>query len=190
MGKKISNSFEDYGYLSIVLHWLLAIVLIAMYFAGDYMVGLDYYDTWYHRLPAIHKEVGVVIGVLMVFRLLWNFFQESPQYLGKDNSKMKLIAKSAHYFLYLAVFLMVLSGYLISTAKGQGIDVFGLFELPAVLADDKDRGELAGLVHEWLGLGFIILVALHAIAALVHHFIFKDETLHRMLGTKKQTKAK
>lgn len=59
----------------------------------------------------------------------------------------------------------MLSGYLISTAKGQGIDVFGLFELPALLPDDKDRGELAGKIYEWVGLGFMLLVALHAFAA-------------------------
>ena len=179
------NSRDQYGWISIVLHWALAIVLIAMYFVGDYMVGLDYYDTWYHRLPLIHKEVGVTIGALMIVRLLWNAFQVSPIHLGKHGAVAKLMAKAAHYFLYGLVFMLVVSGYLISTAKGQGIDVFGLFELPAFLPDDKDRGELAGWLHEWIGLGFIVLVALHAFAAVLHHFVFKDQTLKRMLKVQK-----
>ena len=79
----------------------------------------------------------------------------------------------------------VLIFHLISTAKGQGVDIFGLFEVPAFLSDSKDRGELAGDVHEWIGLGFILLVALHAFAALLHHFKYKDRTLKRMLGVKK-----
>jgi cytochrome b561 len=185
MTNNLRNSQQQYGWVSIVLHWSLAIALIAMYFAGDYMVDLDYYDTWYHRLPQIHKEVGVVIGALMIFRLLWNALQTSPEHVGDDGPKIQFMAKAAHYFLYGLVFMLVISGYLISTAKGQGIDVFGLFELPAFLPDNKDRGELAGDVHEWIGLGFIALVALHALAALLHHFFYKDRTLKRMLTVKK-----
>ena len=181
----LTNTKTDFGLLAIGLHWLLAIALIAMYFLGDYMVELGYYDTWYHRAPQIHKEVGVLIGSLMVFRLLWNFFQTKPEHVGDDKPIVKLMAKAAHFFLYVLVFALVISGYLISTAKGVGIDVFGLFEVPALLPDNKDRGELAGDIHEWIGLGFILLVALHALAALFHHFIYKDMTLKRMLGIKK-----
>ncbi len=178
---RLQNNSDQFGWVSIILHWSLAIVLIAMYFAGDYMVDLDYYDTWYHRLPQIHKEVGVVIGALMIFRLAWNSLQVKPKHIGDDGPALKFMAKAAHYFLYVLIFVLVISGYLISTAKGQGIDVFGLFELPALLADNKDRGELAGDIHEWVGLGFMALVALHAFAALLHHFFFKDQTLKRML---------
>lgn len=185
----LRNSLDQFGWVSIVLHWLLAVFLIAMYFVGDYMVELDYYDTWYHRAPQIHKEVGVTIGVVMIFRLLWNLLQVSPQHVGdgsrKWNAIAKLIAKLAHLVLYLLVFMLVVSGYLISTAKGQGIDVFGFFELPALLPDDKDRGEFAGWIHEWIGLGFMALVGFHALAAFLHHFIYKNETLKRMIKVKK-----
>lgn len=180
----LTNTKTEFGWLTIGLHWLLAIALIAMYFLGDYMVELGYYDTWYHRAPEIHKEVGVLIGSLMLFRLLWNAFQTKPEHVGNDKPTVKIMAKSAHYFLYALVFVLVISGYLISTAKGVGIDVFGLFEVPALLPDNKDRGELVGDIHEWVGLGFILLVALHALAALLHHFIHKDRTLKRMLGIK------
>jgi cytochrome b561 len=79
---------------------------------------------------------------------------------------------------------MVISGYLISTAKGQGIDVFGWFELPALLPDNEGRGDLAGDIHEVIGTLFMLMVLLHAGAALVHHFMFKDRTLKRMLSTR------
>jgi len=182
---RIKNSKDDFGWVSIGLHWMMAIALIAMYFVGDWMVGLDYYHSWYKTAPDIHRAVGIIIGGLMILRLLWNLFQTKPDYLNPKNIRQNKLASMAHYFLYLLVFVLVISGYLISTAKGQGVDVFGFFEVPALLADNKDRGELAGDIHEWIGLGFILLVALHALAAFLHHFKYKDRTLKRMLGMKK-----
>jgi len=180
----LKNTPGRYGYIAIALHWVLAIALIALYFVGDYMVELSYYDTWYHRAPKTHKEVGVIVAFLMVARLFWNVFQSGPEPLDKEAVKANKLAKFAHYLLYAFVFLMVISGYLISTAKGQGVDVFGWFELPALLSNNSGRAELAGETHELLGTAFIILVALHAVAALVHHFFFKDRTLKRMLWVK------
>jgi len=167
---RLKNTKESFGWLSISFHWTLAIALIAMYFVGDWMVGLDYYNPWYKTAPDYHRAVGILIGALMIF------------HLNPDEIRKNQLATVVHYTLYLLVFIMVISGYLISTAKGQGIDVFGLFEVPALLSDNVDRGELAGDIHKWLGLGFILLVALHASAAFLHHFKYKDRTLKRMLG--------
>jgi len=180
----LKNTSESFGWVSIILHWSLAIALIAMYFVGDWMVGLDYYSAWYKAAPDYHRAVGLIIGALMLFRLLWNSVQTKPKHLNVETVRKNQLATLAHSILYLFVFVMVISGYLISTAKGQGVDVFGVFEVPAFLPDDKDRGELAGDVHEWLGLGFILLVAFHALAAFYHHFVVKDRTLKRMLGRK------
>ncbi|PID33886.1 MAG: cytochrome b [Thiotrichales bacterium] len=178
------NTKESYGWVSIILHWLMAVTLIAMYFVGDWMVDLDYYSKWYKDAPDIHKSVGLIIGVFMLVRIFWNVFQVKPRHVDPSTVSMNMMASAVHYIFYLLVFILVISGYLISTAKGQGIEVFGLFEIPALLANDKDRGELAGVVHEYLGLGFILLVAAHALAALAHHFFMKDRTLKRMLGLK------
>lgn len=175
------NAKNRYGWLSILLHWSMAIGLIGMYFLGEYMTDLDYYDQWYHTAPAIHKAVGVILGILIILRLIWNHLQHKPEALTKINPLIDRMAQLAHLALYLLVILLVISGYLISTAKGQGIDVFGWFEIPALLNENADRGEIAGDIHEVLASLFFLLVWLHAIAALVHHFIFKDRTLKRML---------
>ena len=179
------NTSNQYGWVSILLHWSMAITLIALYFLGDYMVGLDYYDTWYHKAPELHKAIGVIIGLFVVFRLAWNALHIKPSPLGDHNKFLIVLAKLGHLSLYLFMILLVISGYMISTAKGAGIDVFGLFEVPALLADDPDRGEFAGKVHQLVGLIFILTVILHAIAALSHHFILKDRTLKRMLWVKR-----
>ncbi|HPQ97598.1 MAG TPA: cytochrome b [Thiolinea sp.] len=178
------NTRQDWGWVSILLHWVMAILLIGLYFVGDYMVGLSYYDRLYHTLPALHKAIGVLRGFLLLFRLLWLLVQPQPGQPPGGTPLLNRLATLGHVALYALMFIMIISGYLISTAKGKGIDIFGLFELPALLASDAGRGELAGKIHAWAGTAFILLVGLHALAALAHHFFWKDNTLTRMLGIK------
>jgi cytochrome b561 len=76
----------------------------------------------------------------------------------------------------------MVSGYLISTADGRGIDVFGLFTVPATLQGIDHQEDVAGASHLVLAVTLIALALLHAGAALKHHFIDRDRTLRRMLG--------
>lgn len=65
------NTTQTYGWVSILLHWVMAIALIGMYVIGDYMVDLDYYDDLYHKLPTLHKSTGVILAGLLLVRLAW-----------------------------------------------------------------------------------------------------------------------
>jgi cytochrome b561 len=180
---QLKNSTQAYGWVSILLHWLMAVALIAMYFVGDYMVELEYYDRLYHTLPALHKAAGVVLGGLLLVRLAWASSQPQPLPAASHAPEFTHLAgKLGHVVLYGLLFIILISGYLISTAKGHGINVFGLFELPALLPADKDRGELAGDIHAIAATLFIFMVGVHALAAFIHHFYWKDNTLTRMLG--------
>ncbi len=175
------NSENSYGWVSILLHWSMALLFVGMYLLGDYMVDLDYYDPWYHRAPDIHKAVGILLVGFMLFRFAWNRLQSRPTELSDKPVLIKL-ARAAHNLFYLIVLMLFISGYLISTAKGKGIDVFEILTLPALLPENAERGELAGDVHEILANIFLLLALMHAAAALHHHFIVKDFTLRRMLG--------
>lgn len=180
---QIRNSTHTYGWVAILIHWVMAIALIGMYFVGDYMVGLNYYDSLYHTLPAWHKAVGVLLGGLLLLRLAWMYSQPRPRPASSTAPTIThRLGKLGHATLYVLLFIMIISGYLISTAKGHGINIFDWFELPALLPDNKDRGELAGDIHEIAGTFFIVLVGVHVLAALIHHFYWKDSTLMRMLG--------
>ena len=75
----------------------------------------------------------------------------------------------------------MISGYLISTAKGQGISVFDWFEVPALITDLPQQADRAGRIHYWLALALMGLITLHVSGALKHHFIDCDPTLTRML---------
>ena len=80
------------------------------------------------------------------------------------------------------LFVIFVSGYLISTATGQGISFFGWFEIPALVTGLPAQAERAGQVHYWVAIGVLGLAALHALGALKHHFLDRDDTLRRMLG--------
>ncbi len=77
------------------------------------------------------------------------------------------------------------SGYLISTEDGRGIDVFDWFTMPGAGALFSHQADIAGDIHLYSAVVLISLAALHAIAALKHHFINKDNTLRKMIGTLK-----
>lgn len=177
------NTPQHYGWVAIALHWLMAVFLIGLYVVGDYMVGLNYYDPLYHTLPNLHKSIGLCVGLALLFRLIWKWTNPTPAPVGKaSTSFIHTLAQLGHFALYALVIVLVTSGYLISTAKGKGIEVFGLFEVPALLTLSQPSADLVGTVHEYAALAFIILVAIHATAALMHHFYWKDQTLTRMLG--------
>ncbi len=176
------NSPSRYGLVSMSLHWLVALIVFSLFGLGLWMVELDYYSEWYKRAPDLHKSIGLSLFALMLLRLLWRGISPPPAALVKHSRAVRLASKAAHGALYLGLFTLMFSGYLISTADGRGIEVFGLFEVPASLTSIPDQEDVAGLVHEYLAWGLIVLAGLHALAALKHHFIDRDATLWRMLG--------
>ena len=176
------NSPERYGHLSVLIHWLVAFTVYGMFGLGLWMVTLGYYDGWYHKAPELHKSIGMVVLLAMVIRALWRFISPPPASLASYTRLTRISATAAHLLLYILLFAILFSGYLISTADGKPVSVFGLFNVPAIIADAGSHADLAGTLHLWLAWGVVILSLLHGLAALKHHFIDKDVTLKRMLG--------
>ena len=176
------NDSSRYGLLSILLHWIVAVCAFGMFGLGFWMVDLDYYSSWYKTAPDLHKSIGLCLLALMLFRLFWRRFSPQPMPLSSHGRWTRLASRAGHWLLYALMLLLMLSGYLISTADGRGISVFGLFEVPASLTGIADQEDIAGLIHEWLAWALVIFASLHGLVALKHHFIDRDATLKRMLG--------
>jgi len=179
---QVRNSPTRYGVISMSLHWLMAIAVYGMFGLGLWMVTLSYYDGWYHQAPELHKSIGFMLMLALVVRLLWRHISPVPPALKSQTRFTRISAAAAHIAPYALLFAILISGYLISTADGKPISVFGLFDVPALLADAGPQADLAGSVHLWLAWGVVILSVLHGLAAMKHHFIDKDATLTRMLG--------
>ena len=175
----MAESIVKYNMIARSLHWISAITIIGLFAAGYWMVGLDYYSEWYTTTPHWHKSVGIMLFILSLFRLLWKFISISPGLIGSQFEKKA--ASAAHYLLYILLFTLFISGYLISTADGRGIEIFNWFTVPGLGSFMENQEDLAGLVHEYVAYTLIGLASLHALAALKHHFINKDNTLKKML---------
>ncbi|MGB5834199.1 MAG: cytochrome b [Thiohalocapsa sp.] len=176
------NTETSYGLVSILVHWLVAAAVVGLFSLGLWMVGLTYYSDWYRTAPAIHKGIGVLLFGTVVLRLGWRLLSTRPAHLPSHSALERRAAGVAHVLLYLLLFAVMTSGYLISTADGRPIDVFGLIQVPASITGLPAQADTAGDVHFILAITLVSLAAIHALAALKHHFVDRDQTLMRMLG--------
>ncbi|WP_250657237.1 cytochrome b [Alkalimarinus coralli] len=182
---KIKNSHNEWGSISIAIHWVVAITVFGLFGLGLYMVELDYYDSMYKTAPFVHKSVGVLLFLLMIFRVCWRLVSAPPQPLSSHKAWEKKLAHWVHIALYGLLLVLMLSGYLISTADGRAVSVFGWFDVPSLISGIDNQEDIAGEVHEILAYVLLSIVALHAAGALKHHFIDNDQTLLRMIGVGK-----
>jgi len=175
------NTPSSYGFINKLLHWISALIIIGLFILGYWMVGLDYYSEWYQKAPHIHQSVGFLLIVMTAFRLVWKRMETPLTDIETHSALVKKSAKAAHNVLYLLIALLMLSGYLIPTSDGRAIEIFNWFEIPALGKLFEKQEDIAGLVHEYLAYSLIAIAFLHALAAIKHHIIDKDDTLNRMI---------
>lgn len=181
-GRGLRNTPQGYGLVAIMLHWLVALAAIGLFSLGVWMTGLGYYDDWYKRGPELHKSIGIMLFIVMLGRVLWSAVNVQPEDEPGTSTMQRRAAHGMHRLLYVLLFTLMISGYLISTADGRPIQVFDLFAVPATLSGIDNMEDVAGEVHWYLALALISFAGLHALAALKHHFIDRDRTLIKMLG--------
>lgn len=177
----IRDSSESYGLVTRTIHWLSAVIIIALFASGLYMVELDYYDKLYHTLPYYHKSVGILLAIVILLRFAWRFVNPKPKPEITVKKWEHLVATIVQWGMMLLILLVVVLGYLISTAAGDSISVFGWFDLPAVAVPIENQADVAGKWHYYAACLLIALATVHTLAAIKHHFIDKDRTLMRML---------
>ena len=172
------SSPQRYSKVSISLHWLMFLLLAAVYTAIElrefYPRGSDPREA----LKMWHFMLGLSVFALVWLRLSARILIPTPAPLDEPNWR-KLIAKATHLALYALMFGMPIAGWLILSAEGDPIPFFGL-ELPALIGPNE---ALAGDIEEFHELGGTIgywIIGLHALASLFHHYVLKDRLLLRM----------
>lgn len=164
---------------AILLHWLLALLILASLAVGYAMTGMPF-SPQRLKLYNWHKWAGVVILTLSALRLLWRLTHRPPPDVPMPGWQRRA-AHATHHLLYLLFFAVPLVGWAYSSAAGFPIVVFGLLPLPDFVPADKALAAAIKPWHGWLAYTLAALVLVHVAGALKHHFIDRDGLLRRML---------
>lgn len=173
-------SAERYGSLSIGLHWLMLLLLVAVYACIELREFFPKGSEPREALKAWHFMLGLSVLALVGVRLMARFMLPAPRIEPAPSNRQELLAKLMHLALYALMIGMPLAGWLLLSAAGKPIPFFGL-QLPALVDQSKALAGWVKEVHEAGGTVGYFLIGAHAAAALFHHYLVRDNTLLRML---------
>lgn len=174
------NTEHRYGPLAIGLHWLMLILLVAVYASIELREFFPKGSDPRTALKTLHFMLGLSVLGLALLRLGVRLSGPTPRIVPEPGSWQRLSAKFMHIALYVLMIGMPLLGWLTLSAAGNPIPFFGL-QLPALIGENKDLAKQIEEIHGIIGTAGYFLIGLHAAAALFHHYIKRDNTLSRML---------
>jgi len=171
---------ETYSPALIAIHWLTALLIAAVFAAIELRVYFPKGSDPRDQLKALHFMLGLTVLMLVIVRLVVRSQAQAPQIVPRPNMWQTAAAHAMHAILYVAMIAMPVLGWLILSGEGKPIPFFGL-TLPPLIAENKDLAHRIEGVHEFIGNALYFLIGFHALAALAHHYLAKDNTLLRML---------
>ena len=178
---RFENTRDHYSSFSIAMHWLMLLLLIAVYACIElreiYPKGSDPREALKHWHFMLGLSVFVLLGLRLASRLVAG---SAPGITPAPAAWSQRLSMLMHLVLYLFLMVMPLLGWLILSAEGRAIPFFGL-ELPALIGPDKSLQHSLQEIHETIGTIGYYLVGFHAAAALLHHYVLRDNTLRRIL---------
>ena len=177
----LKNTADRWGAVSQAFHWTIVLLILALAIVGLTMGELPRTPKYFWVYTA-HKSLGITVLALMLLRLGWRLYAGAPAPVPGTPRWQAALASLTHWALYALALAMPLSGWLYDSASGlRPFRLFGLVEMPKLVAPDDAVRDLAHGAHEWLFWVLVALVALHAGAAFYHHLFQRDATLSRML---------
>lgn len=179
---------QSYDVPQKAFHWLTAALT-----AAQFVIAWTMTDPPEGSPPIglmnLHLSVGSTILMLTIMRLLWRLTHAVPAPPRDIPRWQQAASRATHLSFYVILIAMPIAGWTWASAKGWPVTLFGIVRLPALTTPGNGLGEIAGEIHELLGIALLALLALHVAAALRHHFL-KDGILARMLpGSSTRTNA-
>ena len=173
------SSSSRYDPVAKNLHWLMAALIIGLWGVGLGMEELPKGDLR-SQIIGWHKALGVVVLALVIVRLAWRATHSAPPLPATMPAWEQLGAKLGHLALYGLMIAIPAAGILMSQSAGRDVNVFGWI-LPTLVEKSDDLKEVFGEAHETLAWLLAVVLVVHVVAALRHHFMLKDDVLSRML---------
>jgi cytochrome b561 len=176
---QLANTKTGYGWAAILLHWLAAIAVVAMFLIGEQFEDLPR-GPEKSALMGLHIGLGVLVAPLLLARVSSSLIQKKPEALPQ-HPLLALLSSIVHYGLLAAIVVLVVTGPLAVFSGGRALKVFGWFEIPSPMARNHDLHELAEEIHVATVKVVFALVVLHVLGAIKHVVFDRDRTLMRML---------
>lgn len=174
---------EKYSPSSRILHWLMAILIIALLGLGIYMTTfLDKEATNKMELYGLHKSLGVIALALIFVRIANRIKNPAPQLPKTIKKQEQTIAHIGHMVLYILMLVLPISGYLMSNSYGHPVKLFSI-ALPTLVSTNYDLGKIFSQTHYYGGYALLFLICLHILGALKHRFFDtpENDVLKRMI---------
>lgn len=171
---------QSYSKAAIFLHWFMALLIVIVVPLAWVMVDLE--DS--PQGPALfawHKSIGFTIFLLAAIRLIWRLIAGVPAAPENTPVLANRVSGLIHFGMYVLLFAIPLSGWVMTSAAGHPLVYLELWQLPDLVAANDSLHETMEELHETLANILLGLIALHTAAALKHHFIQRDDVLARML---------
>ncbi|WP_024803240.1 cytochrome b [Nocardia sp. BMG51109] len=166
-----------FGVLARILHWLMAVAIVAMIFVGGSMVGsLGNYG----RLLSIHKTLGLVILVLAVIRIVNRFRQRPPRRSDPLSRPERLVANGSEILMYALFLAQPLIGWCLVSASGIPIHILGGLRIPSIVPVDAGLYATLRTLHGLLAYVLLAAFTAHICAVLFHALILRDTLIRRM----------
>lgn len=168
---------QHFPLTSRILHWIMAVLILAMLFVGVAMVSSL---SDYHRLVSIHKPIGILILVLAALRLVNRLIFPPPPLPTGMPATLRIAATASHWLLYALMFAQPIVGWAMLSAGGYPVALIGTFHLPPILPHDAALYAILRPLHTVLAFALFATFLLHLAAALTHAFIFRDGVFRSM----------
>jgi cytochrome b561 len=168
---------SEYGAFAVTLHWVIFFAVIALFVLVKYAGSLDKTDPLRSAIMDWHKAIGVIVLGVAALRIVWQKVRGAPD-LVPTTRVTDILAKASHGLLYLLLLALPASGLAMVLSAGRGVTLLGI---PPLFAPSKELSGLFHSIHETIFVVTLAIVAIHALAALWHHYIRHDPTLGRMV---------
>jgi cytochrome b561 len=175
----IRNTSNEYGTFAKWLHWLIAAGIFVLIYLGLEQAGME---RGPEKLAAreTHGAIALIVFMLMTIRLVWRFMNEVPAHPDNVPAWQRVSATLVHWGLYIAVFVQLIAGPMTVATGGRSIPFFGLFSISLPVAENEANHHFWEEVHETAWKIVALLLIVHVLAAVYHHFVAKNDVLRRM----------
>lgn len=171
---------ERYGTIAQTFHWLTAVLVLAAFLYGPGGSELRVYSPQNDAARQLHETLGLCVFVLALMRIVWRMTAPRPD-PPNVVKWMGVIATVVQYALYLLLFAAPLTAIAGAWLEGHPLTLLGGLQIPSPVAPLHAIGSQLAAIHTWLGDAIMWTAGIHAVAAIYHHLVLKDDVLVSML---------